>query len=185
MTEDEITWSSKNKHPIGGWHVRARGLVRKSRICSDDVVLDIGCGPYHTLQQFLPEGCEYIGADLVKHSDCDLLLNFNTDQFPNIDLLKKKPTVVTMSGVFEYVDPKHFQTFFTWLRSLNCVVCVAYCCRNGSDAIDVPKTKTSHGLWGNHFSLPVFVELWQKNGFEHRLLQPGSFFHEFTAKKDK
>lgn len=91
---DVARWSTAPPARMA-WDHRARWAARLIRPGSR--VLDLGCGTM-SLRQFLPEGCTYIPADIVKRSEDTHLIELNQGIWPAVTA-----DVVVALGVLEYV----------------------------------------------------------------------------------
>lgn len=91
---DTARWSTTPPAHMS-WNYRARWAARLIRPGSR--VLDLGCGTM-ALRDFLPEGCTYVPADIVKRSEDTHLIELNRGVWPDVTA-----DVVVALGLLEYV----------------------------------------------------------------------------------
>ncbi len=130
-------WSEPGSYS-DDWLSRSAQAARLIRLGA--VVLDIGCGPRMGLRGYLPEGCAYIPADLVRWTPDVQFIDVDANLFPD---LRFDTTV--MLGVVEYL--RFPELAFQFCRGRAASMIVSYCHPKTPD----PARRIEAG-WVNAFS---------------------------------
>jgi hypothetical protein len=121
-------------------------------------VLDVGCGA-QTLKNYLPPGCKYQPADLIKSSPEVIVCDLNGGVYPDNG---EYYDYVICSGVLEYMrDP---EDFLRRIPKLGRTVILTYnpLADNGSK---IDRLGNGWG-WVNHFKRGELEELFSKMGLK-------------------
>lgn len=139
------------------WSSRAQLVA--ALIAPGSSVLDIGCGAMD-LERALPDGCDYIPADIVAHDPRTRVIDLNQGQLPDVDA-----DVVTLLGVIEYIhDPATLLAAMSdrWSR-----VILTY---NPVD-LDEGRDRYSHG-WFNSLTMAELIATAEGLGYRLQMSVP-------------
>ncbi len=125
--------------------------VRK--IQPGSVVLDLGC-VVPALKLLLPQGCRYIGSDVVERFEGCLVANYNASEIPP----KNGATIVTVLGLLEYLVD--IPGFLRSLRTYELPVLLTYHTTDDTPGID----RKAFG-W-NSYTRQDLVSVVQDSGFD-------------------
>jgi len=118
-------------------------------------VLELNCGRA-ALRQYLPNGCNYQGCDLVARDEDTVVCDLNAGEFPSE--AATQADIVVMLGVLETIAD--VDSFFTHLRFCKRDVILSYC------ATDLTGNCDREALgWINHFSYFELARLFDRFGF--------------------
>jgi len=188
QTETDKKWWSKTRAFDPAWGKRANRSVRfaaqyflrdKQRQTvwkSGVTVLELGCGPYMPVKQFLPPGATHIPGDIVRRDNetyvVDLNLRDDQEGKPNshgdipqsLETLRHKMpadlNLMTLLGVLEYVEdlPRVLKV----LHRFNIPILITY-----NSLEDRPSVKDREKLlWVNHLRRTQLTKIIAREGFE-------------------
>ena len=145
LDQRSLQWQSRNE-ALGGM------------IAPGQTVLDVGCGTM-ALKSFLPEGCRYIPADIVKRSPECLVVDLNDGNFPTD--LEEKIDVVVFSGVLEYLHDA--EQALRWAAGMAETVLFSYALLERNP--DTQRRTVKSGFF-NHFDEPALAAVITGAGLE-------------------
>lgn len=152
-TTDIARWSNQASL-LSSWDSRAEFAAQF--IAAGSTVLDLGCGKM-ALEQFLPEGCRYIPADLVSRDVRTVICDLNAGDYP--EAAAASAQVITLLGVIEYVVD--LRTALQWLLARGCPVIITYHPADATAGMD----RLELG-WLNHLTLREWRRLLENVGFQ-------------------
>jgi hypothetical protein len=125
-------------------------------------VLDLGCGRM-ALRDFLPNGCDYQGCDLIARDEDTVVCDFNAGEFPT--QAASAADIIVMLGLLETIVD--VESFFTHLRFCKRDVILSYCATDLTGKCD----RATLG-WVNNFSFFELARLFDRFGFRIECTAP-------------
>lgn len=134
------------------WRGRTEQIAKL--ISPGEKVLEFGCGEM-ILKDLLPDGCEYMGSDIVARDQDTLVMDLNKE----IKYINEYHfNVIVFSGVLEYIFDLR-ELIAEVRRPYQCSIITSY-----ADLENFPVGRRANG-WVNDYTRKEFISLFRNNGF--------------------